>query len=97
MQRPYLREVDLDVLRAEVKKGIEKGLRIGLVGPDTSDYTGLDPLTCFIGEEGGTFSPSSLRVDAITPELAGREDGRRGGALHHPGARRPGPTGCARW
>ena len=71
VQRPY-REVDLDVLRAEVRKGIEKGQRIGLVGPDTSDYTGLDPLTCFIGEEGGTFSPSSLRVDAITPELAGR-------------------------
>jgi radical SAM superfamily enzyme YgiQ (UPF0313 family) len=71
VQRPY-REVDLEVLRGEVRKGIEKGLRIGLVGPDTSDYTGLDPLTCFIGEEGGTFSPSSLRVDAITPELAGR-------------------------
>jgi radical SAM superfamily enzyme YgiQ (UPF0313 family) len=78
VQRPY-REVDLEVLRGEVRKGIEKGLRIGLVGPDTSDYTGLDPLTCFIGEEGGTFSPSSLRVDAITPELAGRmaEGGER--------------------
>jgi radical SAM superfamily enzyme YgiQ (UPF0313 family) len=71
VQRPY-REVDLEVLRGEVKKGIAMGLRIGLVGPDTSDYTGLDPLTCFIGEEGGTFSPSSLRVDAITAELAGR-------------------------
>jgi len=78
VQRPY-REVDLEVLRGEVRRGIERGLRIGLVGPDTSDYTGLDPLTCFIGEEGGTFSPSSLRVDAITPELAGRmaEGGER--------------------
>lgn len=71
VQRPY-REVDLDVLRAEVKKGVDEGLRVGLVGPDTSDYTGLDPLTCFIGESGGTFSPSSLRVDAITPWLAKR-------------------------
>lgn len=71
VQRPY-REVDLDVLRAEVKKGIDAGLRVGLVGPDTSDYTGLDPLTCFIGEAGGTFSPSSLRVDAITGPLAKR-------------------------
>jgi radical SAM superfamily enzyme YgiQ (UPF0313 family) len=59
-------------LRAEVKKGIDAGQRIGLVGPDTSDYTGLDPLTCFIGESGGTFSPSSLRVDAITEGLSGR-------------------------
>jgi radical SAM superfamily enzyme YgiQ (UPF0313 family) len=71
VQRPY-REVDLETLRAEARKGIEQGLRVGLVGPDTSDYTGLDPLTCFIGEEGGTFSPSSLRVDAITPELSRR-------------------------
>jgi radical SAM superfamily enzyme YgiQ (UPF0313 family) len=71
VQRPY-REVSLDVLREEARKGTAQGLRIGLVGPDTSDYTGLDPLTCAIGEGGGTFSPSSLRVDAITPRLAER-------------------------
>ena len=78
VQRPY-REVDLETLRAEARKGVERGLRVGLVGPDTSDYTGLDPLTCFIGELGGTFSPSSLRVDAITPELSRRmaEGGER--------------------
>jgi radical SAM superfamily enzyme YgiQ (UPF0313 family) len=71
VQRPY-REVELETLRAEVKRGIDAGLRVGLVGPDTSDYSGLDPLTCFIGEAGGSFSPSSLRVDAITPELSRR-------------------------
>ena len=78
VQRPY-REVDLETLRGEVRKGLEAGLRIGLVGPDTSDYTGLDPLTCFIGESGGTFSPSSLRVDAITETLSRRmaEGGER--------------------
>ncbi len=78
VQRPY-REVDLETLRGEARKGIARGQRIGLVGPDTSDYTGLDPLTCFIGEAGGTFSPSSLRVDAITPELSQRmaEGGER--------------------
>ena len=54
------------------KVDVSRGQRIGLVGPDTSDYTGLDPLTCSIAESGGTFSPSSLRVDAITPALAGR-------------------------
>ncbi len=78
VQRPY-REVDLETLRAEARKGLERGQRVGLVGPDTSDHTGLDPLTCFIGAEGGTFSPSSLRVDAITPELSRRmaEGGER--------------------
>ena len=78
VQRPY-REVDLETLRAEARKGMERGMRVGLVGPDTSDHTGLDPLTCFISESGGTFSPSSLRVDAITPELSRRmsEGGER--------------------
>jgi len=71
VQRPY-REVDLETLRAEVRKGVAEGLRVGLVGPDTSDHSGLDPLTCFVGEQGGTFSPSSLRVDAITPWLSRR-------------------------
>ncbi len=71
VQRPY-REVDLEVLRGEAREALRRGLRVGLVGPDTSDYTGLDPLTCSIAESGGTFSPSSLRVDAITPELARR-------------------------
>jgi radical SAM superfamily enzyme YgiQ (UPF0313 family) len=78
VQRPY-REVDLETLRGEVRKGIAAGQRIGLVGPDTSDHTGLDPLTCFIGEQGGTFSPSSLRVDAIDETLSRRmaEGGER--------------------
>jgi radical SAM superfamily enzyme YgiQ (UPF0313 family) len=78
VQRPY-REVDLETLRAEVAEGVRRGQRIGLVGPDTSDYTGLDALTCFIGESGGTFSPSSLRVDAITEGLSRRmaEGGER--------------------
>jgi radical SAM superfamily enzyme YgiQ (UPF0313 family) len=71
VQRPY-REVDLETLRGEVQKGLARGQRIGLVGPDTSDHSALDPLTCHIAEAGGTFSPSSLRVDAITPALAGR-------------------------
>jgi radical SAM superfamily enzyme YgiQ (UPF0313 family) len=71
VQRPY-REVGLATLQEEARKGIARGLRVGLVGPDTSDYTGLDALTCMIGAEGGAFSPSSLRVDAITPELARR-------------------------
>ncbi len=71
VQRPY-REVDLETLRGEARKGLERGMRVGLVGPDVSDHTGLDALTCFIGAEGGSFSPSSLRVDAITAELSRR-------------------------
>ena len=71
VQRPY-REVDLDALRAEAREGMARGQRVGLVGPDTSDHSGLDALTREIAEAGGTFSPSSLRVDAIGPALASR-------------------------
>jgi radical SAM superfamily enzyme YgiQ (UPF0313 family) len=71
VQRPY-REVDLETLRAEARKGLDRGQRVGLVGPDTSDHSGLDALTAEIAAAGGTFSPSSLRVDAIGPALAAR-------------------------
>jgi radical SAM superfamily enzyme YgiQ (UPF0313 family) len=71
VQRPY-REVELDTLRAEAREGLRRGQRVGLVGPDTSDHSGLEVLTREIAEAGGTFSPSSLRVDAIGPELAAR-------------------------
>jgi radical SAM superfamily enzyme YgiQ (UPF0313 family) len=78
VQRPY-REVSLDVLRVEAARGVAEGRRVGLVGPDTSDHSGLDALTCAVAEAGGAFSPSSLRVEAITPALARRmaEGGER--------------------
>ncbi len=71
VQRPY-REVSETVLRAEAEKGMARGQRIGLVGPDTSDHTALRSLTAFIAGRGGAASPSSLRVDALDRELARR-------------------------
>jgi radical SAM superfamily enzyme YgiQ (UPF0313 family) len=78
VQRPY-REVDLATLEREAREGIARGQRVGLVGPDTSDHSGLDALTAGIAAAGGTFSPSSLRVDAIDGTLARRmvEGGER--------------------
>ena len=69
VQRPY-REVSEAVLRAEAEKGMARGQRIGLVGPDTSDHSALRPLTAWIAARGGKASPSSLRVDALDRELA---------------------------
>jgi radical SAM superfamily enzyme YgiQ (UPF0313 family) len=71
VQRPY-REVGLEALREEAARGVAAGARIGLVGPDAGDHAGLDALTCAISDAGGAFSPSSLRVDALTPALAAR-------------------------
>ncbi|HSN13331.1 MAG TPA: radical SAM protein [Anaeromyxobacteraceae bacterium] len=78
VQRPY-REVSEAVLRAEAEKGLARGQRIGLVGPDTSDHSALRPLAAWIAERGGAASPSSLRVDALDRELARRlaEGGER--------------------
>ena len=42
VQRPY-REVDLETLRAEAKKGVERGLRLGLVGPGHLRLHGARP------------------------------------------------------
>jgi radical SAM superfamily enzyme YgiQ (UPF0313 family) len=78
VQRPY-REVSEPVLRAEAEKGIARGQRIGLVGPDTSDHSALRTIMAAIAERGGSASPSSLRVDALDRELAHRlaEGGER--------------------
>lgn len=78
VQRPY-REVAEEVLRAEAEKGVARGQRIGLVGPDTSDHSALRPLMAAIAARGGAASPSSLRVDALDRELARRlaEGGER--------------------
>lgn len=78
VQRPY-REVSEPVLRAEAEKGIARGQRIGLVGPDTSDHSALRSILATIAARGGAASPSSLRVDALDRELARRlaEGGER--------------------
>lgn len=66
--RPY-REVDQETLNAEVAKGRALGRRIGLVGADVSDYSQLAPLTDNICGLGGSFSPSALRVPALSDDL----------------------------
>jgi radical SAM superfamily enzyme YgiQ (UPF0313 family) len=69
VQRPY-REVSLETLRGEAAVGLARGMKLGLVGPDVSDHSGLHALAACVVDAGGGFSPSSLRVDAITPALA---------------------------
>jgi radical SAM superfamily enzyme YgiQ (UPF0313 family) len=69
VQRPY-REVSLETLKGEAAAGLARGQKVGLVGPDVSDHSGLLALTACVLDGGGGFSPSSLRVDAITPALA---------------------------
>ncbi len=63
------RQQQLDVLKDECRKGLTHRSTIGLVGAAVSDYRWLEELCSFIVEEGGIPSPSSLRVDRLTPRL----------------------------
>ena len=49
---------------------IEGDVAIGLVGTAVSYHPQLEEMAGFLLERGGRFSPSSIRVERVTPELA---------------------------
>ncbi len=57
----------------ELKKRIDEGFRyrkkMGLLAGDLLGYGGLPELLRHIDEKGGSFSPSSVRLNAFTPEI----------------------------
>src|SRR5581483_9672013 len=59
---------------ASVKQSVTEGLRerstIGLVGAEMASQPGVAALCEFIGQAGGRASPSSLKADVITRDLA---------------------------
>ncbi|WP_051328369.1 radical SAM protein [Desulfatirhabdium butyrativorans] len=58
------------VLMDSIRKGGRQGVRVGLLGTAVSDLPDLLPLCLEARREGIVLSFSSLRVDAITDELA---------------------------
>jgi radical SAM superfamily enzyme YgiQ (UPF0313 family) len=57
-------------LEETIRGGLVHGGRIGLVGAAVSDLPGLGALCARFGGTNAVFSFSSLRADALTPELA---------------------------
>jgi radical SAM superfamily enzyme YgiQ (UPF0313 family) len=59
---------------ASVKQSVTEGLKerstIGLVGAEMASQPGIAALCQFIGQAGGRSSPSSLKADVITRDLA---------------------------
>lgn len=59
---------------ASVKQSVTEGLKerstIGLVGAEMASQPGIAALCEFIGQAGGRASPSSLKADVITRDLA---------------------------
>jgi radical SAM superfamily enzyme YgiQ (UPF0313 family) len=63
------RQRDLDLIKKQVLRGLKFRNKIGLIGADLLVYPHIVELLEFIHANGGTFSPSSVRVDGLTPEI----------------------------
>jgi radical SAM superfamily enzyme YgiQ (UPF0313 family) len=69
MYRP-VRYRSAAALRPEILRGLAARKTIGLVGAEMASQPGIASLCQEIAERGGRPSPSSLKADVITPELA---------------------------
>jgi radical SAM superfamily enzyme YgiQ (UPF0313 family) len=61
---PY-RELDLEQLRPALSWGLEQRGRVGLVGTDVSDHSGLESIARWVRERGGELALPSLRAAAV--------------------------------
>ncbi len=69
MYRP-VRYRSAAALKQQVAEGLKEKSTIGLVGAEMASQPGIAGLCEFIGQAGGRASPSSLKADVITPDLA---------------------------
>ncbi|MSQ47800.1 MAG: radical SAM protein [Deltaproteobacteria bacterium] len=57
-------------LKQSVTEGLKERATIGLVGAEMASQPGIAAICDFIGQAGGRASPSSLKADVITRDLA---------------------------
>lgn len=69
MYRP-LRNRSVDSLRADVEAAFAHRATVGLVGAEMGSVPGIDQLADLAADRGGRLSPSSLKADCVTPNLA---------------------------
>jgi radical SAM superfamily enzyme YgiQ (UPF0313 family) len=69
MYRP-IRYRSTDTIVAEAVKGLSERKVIGLVGAEMATVPGVATIAHTVADNGGRLSPSSLKADCITPELA---------------------------
>jgi len=63
------RILEKEILIESLKDILTKNIRLGLVSPSISDMPGIEDITSFIIENGGSFSASSMRADSLTEGL----------------------------
>ncbi len=66
------RERSFDLIKEQVLRGLKHRDKIGLIGADLLVYPQIIELFDFIHKSGGTFSPSSVRVDGMTDDIVQR-------------------------
>ena len=69
MYRP-VRYRSTETLMQQVRHGLHEQRTIGLIGAEMASQPGIASLCEFIGQAGGRASPSSLKADVITQDLA---------------------------
>ena len=69
MYRP-VRYRSAENIKHQVTEGLTQRSTIGLVGAEMASQPGLAGLCEFIGHAGGRASPSSLKADVVSQELA---------------------------
>ena len=69
MYRP-VRYRGAESLRRSVEEGLQHRSTIGLIGAEMASQPGIAAVCDFIGQAGGRASPSSLKADVISKELA---------------------------
>ena len=57
-------------LIAEAERGVRERSVIGLVGAEMASVPGVEAIANAVADAGGRLSPSSLKADCISPELA---------------------------
>ena len=78
MYRP-VRYRSAEGLKQQAVEGLKERSTIGLIGAEMASQPGIAALCEFIGQAGGRASPSSLKADVITQDLAnaiGRNNNR---------------------
>ncbi|MBN1225995.1 MAG: radical SAM protein [Deltaproteobacteria bacterium] len=63
------RILEKEILIESLKDILTENIRLGLVSPSISDVPGIEDITSFIIENGGSFSASSMRADSLTEGL----------------------------
>jgi radical SAM superfamily enzyme YgiQ (UPF0313 family) len=69
MYRP-IRYRSPEALKAEAARGLTERSVIGLVGAEMASVPGVADIATAVADAGGRLSPSSLKADCISPQLA---------------------------